>query len=208
MRKDTIMPFDKYTAEIQDWGTAIEIVAEIPERGRRRDSLEVSDGTRFLVAVISTPEGLKFPWIDAEMTLEQPSGAHGPRDVNNDAVFADPEGKLVIIHDPPLGTWNLEIASNGQMPFAVQFTPYLATPNLPPPNVVGFKCKACKTIAKALAVAIVAAVTLATIPQALILAVAKFLGVSAVAAGAFINAVIGDAVDVIAEKLCKRIGLC
>jgi hypothetical protein len=45
-------------------------------------------------------------------------------------------------------------------------------------------------------------------PAALISAVAAYLGVGAVVAGAFIASVIGDTADIIAEKLCRKIGLC
>jgi hypothetical protein len=63
-------------------------------------------------------------------------------------------------------------------------------------------------VAKALAVSIVAAAALPAIPHALIVAVAAYLGVGAVVAGAFIGSVVGDTANVIAEKLCKRVGLC
>ena len=51
-------------------------------------------------------------------------------------------------------------------------------------------------------------VTLTAFPQAVIAAVASFLGAGAAVAAAFISSVVGDTVDTVAEKLCKMVGLC
>lgn len=53
-----------------------------------------------------------------------------------------------------------------------------------------------------------AAATLPALPAALIASVAAYLGVGTVIAAAFISSVLGDTVDMIAEKLCKRVKLC
>jgi len=216
------MPFDKYTADIEYWANAVEIVADIPEwegeEVSRTDSLEVLSGDvsqNFLVAVTSTPDGLRLPWLDVELTLRRARGgaiAIG-RDQHTESIFSDQKGSLFIVHQPEIGRWTVETKARGHMPFAVNAVSYHPTktqfitsshtvPGIP------FKCRACKTTVKGLALAIVAAATLAAMPHALILAVTKFLGVTAVAAAAFITAVIKDTADVIAEKLCKAIGLC
>jgi len=77
------------------------------------------------------------------------------------------------------------------------------------PPTPSFRCRICKTTAKALALAIVAAAGAAILPAALLASVSAFLGgVGGLAAGAFINSVIGDTVDVVAEKLCMAVSLC
>jgi hypothetical protein len=73
---------------------------------------------------------------------------------------------------------------------------------------VTFSCRSCKMVAKGLALSIVAAAALPAIPHALIIAVAAYLGVGSVIAAAFIGSVVGDTANMVAEKLCKRIGLC
>jgi hypothetical protein len=64
------MLFNKYTAEVADWATAIELVVAVPQGGTRIDELTVGAYAKFLIAVISTPEGHRAPWIDAQVKLQ------------------------------------------------------------------------------------------------------------------------------------------
>src|SRR5262249_22966029 len=94
------------------------------------------------------------------------------------------------------------------LPVAVNLTAFHVGGSSKQPSGSTVSCRGCKMVAKGLAVAIVAAVTLPAIPSALITAVAAYLGVGSVVAAAFIGSVVGDTADIIAETLCKRIGLC
>ena len=164
------------------------------------------------MAVTSTPEGRRHPWLDVQITLQDPNGIIIARNTNTSDTFADQQGSLIIVRerDKALETGNTirraKCLSLSMLHASSDSISILLLPA--PPLMIGFKCKACKTTAKALALSIVAVVTLTAFPQAVIAAVASFLGAGAAVATAFISSVVGDTVDTVAEKLCKMVGLC
>lgn len=170
-----------------------------------------SEPVRFFVAALSTPNGLFPPFLDAELRLTDPAR------ITQDNWPSDPDtfvsSRLVIVNNAIPGTWRVS-AISGVIPYAVTamgFHPQIGPSSPPSPGPSGsspFKCRACKTTSKALALAIVAAATLPALPAALIASVAAYLGVGWVIAAAFISSVLGDTADMIAEKLCKRVHLC
>jgi hypothetical protein len=128
-------------------------------------------------------------------------------------------------HQASEGTWRIQVEpGEAPRPFAVAFSTFAPggysantpPPPLPPSPPAGGaggtpppRCRICKVTAKGLAVAIVAAIAVQAAPAALIAAVSSFLGgVGTIAAAAFINSVVGDTADVVAEKLCRKVGLC
>jgi hypothetical protein len=237
---------ETYSASVPDWATQVEFVVhepsgvlaldreEEPDRAYERDRGGRGLGTfrliseseippLFLIAVLSTPNGLFPTSLDASIQLTDPRQRVFPApDTISDSVttyhdtrdlFVSPDARLIIIHNPSTDDWDVA-AKDGVSPYAVTVMAFhpAELPNSPPsPGSTGgspFKCRACKTTAKGLALAIVAAAVLHALPAALIIAVGKFLGVASPIAAAFIQSVIGDTVDVIAEKLCRKIGLC
>jgi hypothetical protein len=219
---------ETYTANVPDWATQAEFVVHEPAGKTSEDTpgetfgeshrlgtftLEPEYKPRFLIAVLSTPNGLFPPFLDASIQLTDPHQLTFKDSTATSDMFMSPDARLLIIHNPETGDWKVN-AVDGVLPYAVTvmaFHPAELRNSPPSPGPTGgspFKCRACKITAKGLALAIVAAATLSALPSALIAAVGVFLGVGKIFAGAFIMSVIGDTADVIAEKLCKKVGLC
>jgi hypothetical protein len=203
-----------YRAADNDWATHVEMVVNEPEVGRE-EGIELLTRTEnpihFVLAIVSTPEGLVPPDLNAGVLILDRNG-QSISSYNAPGNFINAPAKLVIFNEPDDRIW--QISTYGSVPYAVSamaFHPAASTlsqragASFP---AVPLKCRVCKSTAKALALAIVAVVTYPAIPAALIAAVASFLGVAALAAAAFINSVLGDVVSVIAEKLCRTAGLC
>ena len=206
-----------YASTVPDWATQLELVVQEPEDSKSIKPVDFDvrpeSSLLFIVATVSTPNGLFPPFLDAQLSLIDPNGDVHHLAPKLPGAFASIKPGLVVIEHPPRGIWHLS-AMSGVVPYAVTamgFHPQVP-PNSPPSPGPGgaspFKCRACKTTAKALALAIVAATALATLPAALIGAVAAFLGVGKVIAAAFIASVLGDSASVIAERLCVKVGLC
>jgi hypothetical protein len=140
---------------------------------------------------------------------------------NSDQAFVDEGRTLFIFNEPTRSNWRISI-SESSVPIALNLMAFHPNEEFrsgfrwrvrrlralyfwEPSN---FKCRACKITAKALALAIVAAATLPALPSALIATVAAYLGVASIVAAQFITSVIGDAVDIITEKLCRLVGMC
>ena len=207
-----------YISKVPDWATQIELVVQEPKAKEKIEpvkfSIETDCNLDFIVATISTPNGLFPPFLDATLILDNLSGlSYSLPDIPPNAeVFERPP--LIIIKNPKLKDgWEIS-AESGSIPYAVTFMAFhpaysaQSSPTPGPSGALPFKCRACKSTAKGLSLAILAAATLPTIPASLIAVVSSYLGVGAVIATAFITSVLGDTVDVIAEKLCKRVGLC
>jgi hypothetical protein len=207
---------ETYIAQVPDWASQVEFVVHEPTGESSRlgsFNLEPEFPPVFLVAVVSTPNGLCPPFLDASIELDDPRQQISQADTDEKDVFVSRDSRLIIINSPRPGRWDVG-ARDGVIPYAVTvmaFHPAIR-PNSPPsPGPTGaspFKCRACKITAKGLALAIVAAAALPAIPAALIIAVNAYLGVGTVVAAAFILSVLEDTADVIAEKLCKKVGLC
>lgn len=207
-----------HTSFVPDWASHIELVVHEPETAplpHTEFPVRSEHPVLFLLAVIATHEGQVPPFLDAELQLLDPSGraiAPSRRGTSND--FVSSPLRLAILDRPKVGTWNLS-AIGGVVPYSVSAMAFHPSPMLAlaagaasggtTPRV---KCRACKTTAKALAISIVAAATLASLPSALIAAVATYLGVPLAVAAAFIASVLGDTAAAIAEKLCTKVGLC
>ena len=204
-----------YTSTDPDWASHIELVVHEPDESPIAPvpfSLD-GDSLKFLVATISTPNGLFPPFLDAKLRLSDPRGRTYQQTISSPEIFVSTSPALVVIDNPMRGEWELS-AESGIVPYAVTamgFHPSIQSSSPPSPGPSGsspFKCKACKITAKALALAIVAAASLQALPAALIASVAAYLGVGTAIAIAFISSVLGDTADMIAEKLCKRVKLC
>ena len=204
---------EQYTSIVPDWGTAKEHVIHFPQEEEAviQYQQDHMNKTLFIMAIVTTPNGLSPPYLQADISLEGPRWNNEPCDEPN--VYFAKDRSLAIINKPYESEWNV-FARGSNVPFALHFLAFhpAIPPNSPPsPGPSGkspFKCRACKSVAKALSLAIVAAATLPALPGALIAAVASYLGASIVIAAAFIASVIGDTADVISEKLCKQVGLC
>ena len=205
---------DTYETRIPDWATSVEGVAPLGGMNGGRLEIHAPANSLFLVATVSTPEGQRPNWLGGTLGLADPLHDLQPGLVETDSWYANPSHGLFVLTPPNQGKWTLTYTPKGSVPFAIHcmvFHPAIP-PNSPPsPGPAGsppFKCRACRTTAKALALSIVAAATLPALPAALIAAVASFLGASVVVAAAFISSVLGDTVDAISVKLCQRVGLC
>lgn len=204
---------ERYIASVPDWATSEEVVVHDPSDGQVTIRVEPrrEPETLFAIAIVTTPNGLSPPYLDTAMYIEMPQWRQEAHDDENS--FLSQNGRLAIINHPYEGEWLIH-AKGEVNPFSLNFLAFhpAVPPNSPPsPGPSGgspFKCTACKTTAKAVALSIVAAASLPVLPKALIAAVATYLGASIAVAAAFISSVIGDAVSVISEKLCKKVGLC
>jgi hypothetical protein len=208
------MSFDSYRIEIPGFATSLELVNNVPAEPIK-ESINFRDNTLFLVATLTLPNGQQPPWDLGRLELNGEDYFQKPAD--NKDVYANDRGTVVIVNrsSPARSTWTIQVTPGTlPLPVAVNLMAFHghvgagSSPIPPPPSGSTFKCRGCKITAKALALAIVAAAALAAIPAALIAAVAAYLGVGAIVAGAFIGSVIGDTADVIAEKLCKGLGMC
>ncbi len=205
-----------YVSTVPDWATQLELVVHEPDGSPIRTvefDVRPEFPVEFLLATLSTPNGLFPPYLDATLSLVDPNGNPLNTPTVRPGTFISSKPGMVILESPVRGLWQLSAVS-GVVPYAVTamaFHPQVP-PNSPPsPGPSGaspFKCRACKITAKALALAIVAAAALPALPATLIAAVSAYLGVKAFIAAAFISSVLGDTADIIAEKLCKRVGLC
>lgn len=205
--------FDTYLTRIPAWATSLEVVAETPREGSDRIDFAVEEEALFLVVVASLPNGSRPSWLDARIdTDDLPKEVRPGADTENG--FVDKDRGLIVLQRPHPGNWRFGISSTGRTPFAVNLMafhpvgPSLSSPSQATRPWQSVRCRACKMTAKALALAIVAAAALPALPQALLAAVASFLGVGVAIAAAFIGSVIGDTADIIAEKLCRKVGLC
>jgi len=211
--------FDMYMSRAADWAYSMEISTELPQEGKLELPFSVENSTKTLIFTASTSDDIHLPWpLGLDTDLVDPKGRRFNEAVDDASLFVQLKYKqpsLVVLIEPHAGNWHLKLSSDGHFPFAVNMAAYkdlsatqaakaaVGGPGQPP-----LKCRACKATAKALALAIVAAATLSAIPSALVSAVAAYMGVGAVVAAAFIASVLGDTASLIAEKLCKAVGLC
>jgi hypothetical protein len=198
------------------FATSLELVSNEPT-GSIFEWLQLTEPPQFVVAALTLPNGQQPPWNLGQLELKNNNTAF-VQPQNDEQTYVDQRGNLVIVNSTSAAdlSWSINVyPAIPPLPMAVNVMAFhgsliAAAPPAPAVVVPGptFRCRGCKVTAKALALAIVAAATLPAIPAALIAAVAAYLGVSAVIAAAFIGSLIGDTADLIAEKLCKKIGLC
>lgn len=219
--------FHTFRSSIADQAYAVEVVFDPAwERNQHVSTIDVPLGVPqrgwVVAGGLATADGRPFPYLSKEEGARPRLQLLTPwerlLELDWPAIsFADPSSASE-------GIWRVRIQpGETRVPFSVAFSTFAsaglfsgAPPPAPPPPAAGppggvppFRCRACKVTAKGLAVAIVAAVAVQTAPAALVAAVSSFLGgVGTLAAAAFINSVVGDTADVVAEKLCVWIGLC
>jgi len=210
------MSFDTYGAAMPGFAASVELIGD--GLGEPiSTSFTLQEPAQFVLATLTLPNGQLPGWDLGRLELKNNNAAF-VEPQNDEQTYVDPRGNLVIVNGKYAADsyWSVHVApTKPPLPVAVNIMAFYgnlnaATPAAPAIVVPGptFRCRGCKITAKALALAIVAAAALPAIPAALIAAVAAYLGVGAVIAGAFIGSVIGDTADIIAEKLCKKIGLC
>ncbi len=207
------MPFDSHRVVMPEFATSLEMVNDEPKESFE-ETIELAEGAEFLVATLTLPNGQQPPWDLGRLELR--GARYYSEQLDNDAVYINQRGSIAVLNEPQGQTWTVRYSPGPiVLPVAVNFMAFHrrshgSSPRILPATSAGstFKCRSCKITAKALALAIVAAAALPAIPAALIAAVAAYLGVGTVIAAAFIGSVIGDTADIIAEKLCKKIGLC
>ena len=205
----------RYHASDDEYATSTEVVVNDPVANADINlSLSVESGppSKFVVFATSTPSGQYAPYIDAKIEILNNNLVPLPLSSQSATDYISPDEKIAILVNPQGHSWRVSI-KQGVVPFAVSafaFHPMAASSIVAAhPPAPRFRCRVCKTTAKALALAIVAAAGAAVLPAALLASVGAFLGgIGALAAGAFINSVIGDTADVVAEKLCMAVRLC
>ena len=194
--------------ELSKFAKSLEVVGD--HLDRKVNGLDVygSEEASFLIATLSLPNGQYTPWNLGRLELEGPDFYEQQRD--DERVFINERRTMFIINRPVFGQWRAVFSAvNDDFPVAINMMAFFGTGGpLSAVGTVTVSCRSCKMVAKALAVSIVAVTTLPAIPHALIAAVAAYLGVGNVIAAAFIGSVVGDTANMIAEKLCKRVGLC
>ena len=200
-----------YRTSDADWATSAEIVLNEPYRPDSTNLVlgaETQHPVQFAVFAASTPEGQWSPQLDARLSLLDTD--FRPLELSPHGVdqYLSPDQQVAILMWPGAHSWIASLAQ-GQMPVAVTAMAFHPGPS---GHVPRLRCRICKSTAKALALAIAAAAGAAgagiALPAALIAAVGAFLGVASAAAIAFINSVLGDLASVIADKLCRAVGLC
>lgn len=207
------MPMDRYLTYLPNFGSSLELTGEASET---KDELLVAEKSKFLIATLSLPTGRQPRWNMGRLSIEGPKEVFKTTDDEN--AYVSERGNLFIINKPGDGLWEVRYDAGDQaIPVGINFSafyyagtpigPIPPSPGPPPPHG-NFRCRGCKMITKALALAIVAAASLPAIPAALIAAVAAYLGVAVAVAAAFITSVLGDTADAIADALCKAVNLC
>jgi hypothetical protein len=203
-----------YRASDATWATSAEVVVNDPVAGellQLRLSVESDATSQFVVFAASTPAGRFAPFLDAKLRIHDEDRRPLRLDDGDPTHFFSQDGQIAILVHPNGRSWTAYI-EQGTVPFSVSafaFHPAVLAIDSAAAMTPSSKCRFCKTVSKALAVAIVAAAGAAVLPAALLASVGAFLGgIGTVAAAAFINSVIGDTADVVAEKLCLAIRLC
>jgi len=204
------MPFDIRPTEMPGFARAVELVSDAAPENIALP-IDLQDGASFLVATVTLRDGRQPNRNTGQLKLRHDGYSQPP--IDSPQVYVSPAGNLAIYNNPAGGTWSLEFSPAASFtPVAINLMVFYVRnrpPSTPkPPFSPTVWWKSCKIGAKALALAIVAAATLPAIPAALIAAVAAYLKVGFVVAGVFIQSVLGDTADIVAEKLCKQIGLC
>ena len=207
--------FDAYFTQIPDWATSLELIASEPEERFGEFPFLVPEGSKFVVATTSSAEGREPASGLVRLETKTPDEDLSEKTLENEQEFIHENRGLIVLNDPKAGRWNFAVRSELNEPYAISLMAFhpsgqkLANASSGSSTPTPWKCRACKSTAKALALAIVATATFPAIPQALITAVSTFLGgMSAAAVGAFISSLLGDTADVIAEKLCQKVNLC
>ncbi len=172
------------------------------------------NGKDSLVLATSFPKNTPITWLSAisvGLSNGPPPISLSDQDDNNSFVHKQGQMlKTVVLHPAPQGNWSVNVSSQGQFPFSVNFAVYHpqekreASPIIRPT----FRCSACQMLAKALGVTIVTGISLATLPASLIATVAMVLGWTADLAAQFVNSLVGDSVESITKKLCVAMHLC
>lgn len=215
--------YDVFRGRCGDWAKGLEILSDFPSEDKRYEKIQVEEETIGLVITLLSPDsGYFLPPSEVDLIVTRPDSSQVHEEENEScfANFAEKRLNLLVVNNPPAGSWRIDVASTGRVAFSVNLSLFKSRSKIPgspgrlaPPGGPGGPllphCRACKITAKGLALAIVAAASLATIPHALILAVGGFLGVpGTVFASAFIGSALDDSASVIAEKLCKSVRLC
>lgn len=205
------MAFETYRTEVPGWATSLELVQVVPDDHEEVLKLKFEDSPTFVVATLTLPGGERPPWDLGRIVLES-GDARWSEPLDDERRYVNERRTLCIVNRPNSDEWSIGVEPRGPVPVALNFMAFLrrdhnGNPPSPPPPPQ-WRCRGCKITVKALALAIAAAAMLPALPSALIAAVASYLGVGHLVAGAFITSVLGDTVDIIAEKLCKLVGLC
>ena len=215
--------FHTFRSSIADRGYAVEAMFDATWNSHKRYStfdlpLGVPRRDWVIAGGLVTQDGLPFEGEGERPRIQLLTPWESVRELGTPPIFvSEPDSASE-------GTWRIQVQpGETSRPFVVAFSAFAPAgfsadtpPPVPPPPAAGggggappLRCRVCKVTAKGLAVAIVAAVAVQAAPAALIAAVSSFLGgVGTIAAAAFINSVVGDAADVVAEKLCRKVGLC
>jgi hypothetical protein len=203
-----------YRASDETWATSAEVVVNDPVAGEAVQlqlSVESSETSQFVVFAASTPTGQLAPFLDTRLTIldsDREPLRLGDEDPRN---YLSPDKRMAILVNPNGRSWTASI-EQGTLPFSVSafaFHPAVLAADGAATGPSRGRCRFCKVASKALAVAILAAAGSAVLPAALLASVAAFLGgIGTIAAAAFIQSVMSDTADVVAEKLCLAIGLC
>jgi hypothetical protein len=203
-----------YQAADADWASSAELVVNEPVKNHHtnlRLTPETSNPVQFVIFAASTPNGQVPSDLDTKLKILDSNLVLIPSSSQSPDSFLSNDERVAILVNPAGNSWTASI-QQGQLPFGVTgiaFHPPTSAPPGPSATPPRFRCRVCKSTAKALALAIVAAAGMAALPAALITSVSLFLGgVGAVAATTFINNVLGDTAAVVAEKLCTAVGLC
>ena len=221
-----VQSFDVYQSDV-GWAKNLEITSDIAAEGVREVSFQVPANYSFLLVAVAPRRGGKsaagpdvrteiwFPKIgdETKQAFLEPT--------NSPELLVHLEGEtkeiaLGIMKAPQEGQWLVVVSSEGKAPFSVHISAFdapslhkeVATYSQMP---ISFRCRACLATSKALGASLTVAAELFVVsqmPPALIDAVKSFLGVTAQVAIAFIDKILGESTDGIAQKFCEGIRLC
>jgi hypothetical protein len=194
------------------FGRVLDISVDADEPVDFTEVLDVPEEADLLAFALTDPNGRPFVMPKGVMVEFQPVGA-GSASLSSEEYRLTKGDTLVsaVVVNPHPGKWRLRVRTTVPSSFGVTVAG-LHTERMhataTPGRWSSFKCSACKTGAKALALAIVAAAGAAAWPAAITAAVAAFLGAAAIPAGVFLGTVVGDTADQISKKLCQAARLC
>src|SRR6266404_2318384 len=174
--------YDITKGRCADWAQWLEIASPIPDVFEYSGEIHVEEASSALIlTTFAANERFQPLHHGVKIAMFDPKGWSPTNDEDETEHFIythDGQPYLAIINNPMPGRWKLQIYSEGESAFAVNLCVFKAVAKAPnvaasasAPGPPRLRCGICKSVTKALALAIIAAGTFKVIPAALVAAV-------------------------------------